>query len=442
MRIPRTPRDPTRPPGTEQDGPPTFLNTVTHWWDASQLYGCSKATQERLRTGRDGKMRIGEDRTLPYHRRGPCDIPVVGFVDNWWVGLGIMYKLFILEHNAVCDRLKQEYPKWSDDELFDHTRLIISALLAKIHTVEWTPGLLATKELDIAMSANWYGLRREKRTFYRILLGGAVRLMGLFSKEARKESDEEYYGILATEPDHHAAPYAMTEEFASMYRLHPLIPDEFQLRSASTHEVLAEKNLHEISGNRARAVLESMDLKDLMYSFGTSHPGALRLHNYPRFLQNLKRDNGDRFDLAAIDILRDRESGIPRYNAFRTLLDLPRIETFEELTDNPTWAQELRDVYDDDIDRVDVMVGMFAEPLLPGFAISEVAFRIFILMASRRLKSDRFFTSDYRPEIYTQVGLDWIDRNTLRTVIIRHLPELAPVVNRRNPFAPWEPVRS
>ena len=56
------------------------------------------------------------------------------------------------------------------------------------------------------------------------------------------------------------------------------------------------------------------------------------------------------------------------------------------------------------------MTGLYAEPLPPGFGFSETAFRIFVLMASRRLKSDRFFTDDYRAEIYTEFGLDYIRR--------------------------------
>ena len=50
------------------------------------------------------------------------------------------------------------------------------------------------------------------------------------------------------------------------------------------------------------------------------------------------------------------------------------------------------------------MIGMYAEPKPKGFGFSDTAFRIFILMASRRLESDRFFTDDYRPEVYTQAG--------------------------------------
>ncbi len=121
---------------------------------------------------------------------------------------------------------------------------------------------------------------------------------------------------------------------------------------------------------------------------------------------------------------------------------MPRVNSFEELTDNPKWAEELKEVYDNDLEAVDLMVGMYAEPLLPGFAISEVAFRIFVLMASRRLKSDRFFTSDFRPEIYTQEGLDWIEHTDMRDVFLRHMPELEPYVHPQNAFAPWKPLRS
>ena len=113
---------------------------------------------------------------------------------------------------------------------------------------------------------------------------------------------------------------------------------------------------------------------------------------------------GDRVDLGTIDILRDRERGVARYNDFREKLRKPRVERFEDLTDNAEWAEEIRDVYDGDIDRVDLQVGMLAEPLPPGFGFSDTAFRIFILMASRRLRSDRFFTDDYSPDVYIAGG--------------------------------------
>jgi hypothetical protein len=87
-------------------------------------------------------------------------------------------------------------------------------------------------------------------------------------------------------------------------------------------------------------------------------------------------------DLAAVDIMRDRERGVPRYNEFRRLLHKPPVKTFEEITSNRIWAQELKEVYGGDVNRVDLMVGMFAEDLPEGFGFSDTAFRVFILMAS------------------------------------------------------------
>ena len=110
---------------------------------------------------------------------------------------------------------------------------------------------------------------------------------------------------------------------------------------------------------------------------------------------------------------------MPRYCEFRRQLHLKAPASFEELTDNPEWAAQLRQVYGD-VERVDTMVGMFAETRPEGFAFSDTAFRVFILMASRRLNSDRFFTEDLTPEVYTKAGMKWIDDNEMVTVLLRH----------------------
>ena len=46
-----------------------------------------------------------------------------------------------------------------------------------------------------------------------------------------------------------------------------------------------------------------------------------------------------------------------------------------------------------------------------GYAISETQFTVFIINASRRLFSDRFFTSSFRPEFYTSLGVEWVNNN-------------------------------
>ena len=178
-------------------------------------------------------------------------------------------------------------------------------------------------------------------------------------------------------------------------------------------------------------------MEDLFYSFGISHPGAIALHNYPRFLQTFNRPDGTTIDLAATDVLRTRERGVPRYNQFRRLFHLKPVESFEELTGDPETAEELRAVYDD-VERVDHMVGMYAEPKPKGFGFSDTAFRVFILMASRRLKSDRFFTRRLSAR-GLHADRARLDREQLDAlVLLRHFPDLEPALRGvENPFAPW-----
>jgi hypothetical protein len=49
-------------------------------------------------------------------------------------------------------------------------------------------------------------------------------------------------------------------------------------------------------------------------------------------------------------------------------------------------------------------------------------------MASRRLKSDRFFTDDFRPEIDTDVGIQFPRHAAMLGVLRRHYLRLAPAL--------------
>ncbi|HZS53154.1 MAG TPA: peroxidase family protein, partial [Bryobacteraceae bacterium] len=254
--------------------------------------------------------------------------------------------------------------------------------------------------------------------------------------------DELLGGIIGSHTNHFTAPYSLTEEFVAVYRMHPLIPDTFVFHSAVTGAQLATYQLADVALHKGRAVFEKFAPVDLFYSFGISNPGAVRLHNYPIGLQKLTKTDGTVIDLASIEILRDRERGVPRYNQFRRLLRKEPVKTFEELTGgDQALAEEIRQMYNGDLEMVDLMVGLYAEPLPDGFGFSETAFRIFILMASRRLNSDRFFTDDYRPETYTEEGIQWIRNATMTGILKRHFPQLAAALDGvNNPFAPWKIV--
>jgi hypothetical protein len=272
------------------------------------------------------------------------------------------------------------------------------------------------------LRANWFGIAGE----------GVRRSFGRIS------GSEVISGIPGSETNHYGVPYSLTEEFSIVYRMHPLIPDEYSLRRAADDGTLRDATFRDLAGPAARDVLGSVEMSDLLYSLGTSYPGAIVLQNFPKFLQEFQRPDGKMTDIAATDILRTRELGVPRYNEFRRLLRLKPAHTFEDLTDDAALVQTLREVYDDDIESVDTVVGMFAERRPQGFAFSETAFRIFILMASRRLNSDRFLSRDFTPEVYSPAGFAWVSDNDMTSVLLRHYPQLRPALHGvGNPFKPW-----
>ncbi|MDK0524062.1 peroxidase family protein [Streptomyces sp. ML-6] len=419
MQIMRTPDDPTRDPQAPAGTPDTRVNVSSHWWDASQIYGKNEAEQHQLRTGEWGKLHLWDDEQPPVPA-DPSQDPTR--VPGFWLGLAMMQDLFTREHNAVCDHLHAAYPSWGDEELFQRARLVIAALLAKIHTVEWTPAVISHPTTVKALRANWWGIAGE-------------RVHNLFG---RVSDSEVISGIPGGETDHYGVPYALTEEFVAVYRMHPLVRDNWHLRSVTDDMTLRHCTLRDIAGPGALKFLETTKMADLLYSFGTLHPGLVTLHNFPRFLQEFERPDGHLQDLAATDILRSRELGVPRYNEFRRLLRLKPAESFTELAHDPAWAEQIERLYDGDIERVDLTVGLYAEKLPAGFAFSDTAFRIFILMASRRLNSDRFFTAYYIPEVYSKPGMAWIDDNSMVTVLLRHYPELRTSLSGlTNAFVPW-----
>lgn len=405
---------------------PPFANVETHWWDGSQVYGTGSAKQNEMRTFKDGKIKVQEDGRL-YGSATHEGIDLTGFEENYWAGVGILHTLFSREHNAICDALKKAYPSFDDQRLFEVAVLVVSALIAKIHTVEWTPCILRHPALQIGMNANWYGA-----------LGETFR-----EKIGRVGDSEALSGIVGSTFDHHAAPFSLTEEFVTVYRLHPLIPDDWNFFSLESGEHLYNKTFTEIQGKYTRDFMHSLEMSDLWYSMGMASAGAVCLHNYPNALRKLERLDGQITDLATLDLVRDRERGVPRYNDFREMLRMPRRKSIDEITPNKEWAREINEIYNGDVDLVDVQVGMQAEQPPKGFGFSDTAFRIFILMASRRLKSDRFFTNDFNAESYTQVGFDWVNNTTMKDVILRHYPELTEAIDDvERVFAPWPKLGS
>jgi hypothetical protein len=52
----------------------------------------------------------------------------------------------------------QAHSGFSEEELYQTSKMIVAAQMARIHTVEWTPALLSNDVLNVSMHNNWCAL--------------------------------------------------------------------------------------------------------------------------------------------------------------------------------------------------------------------------------------------------------------------------------------------
>ena len=542
--------------------PRTFQNTNTAWWDGSQIYGFDQRSRARVK--RDPKdparllMVVLPGATTAGDKQGylatlesgdPMNPVWAGqeataFPDNWTIGMSFYHNVFAREHNQFVDHFRRQagqtpdgdsglrdpanpgrvirYRDVTPDELFEVARLVVAAEIAKIHTIEWTTQLLYDEPLFRGMNSNWSGLFGEK-------LGVSKALEYVVNKLRTSEDPNQastWYSILASGPgifgigstgadpnggvNHFGSPFNFPEEFVTVYRLHALVPDLIEFRDAHQPDTIRNKiPVIETFRGKATGFMRERGLANWALSMGRQRLGLLALQNHPRFLQNVPigriKSATQRIDVAALDILRDRERGVPRFNEFRRQYGLRQLTSFDDFidqrlpSDSPERAdqvelvEKIREVYGthvcdstkvitiaqrgptgepitdclghkngstvDNVEDLDAVVGWLAETTRPhGFAISETQFVVFILNASRRLYSDRFFTSSFRPAFYSTLGVDWVNNNgptrmvedreinghddlpvsPLKRVLLRTIPELEPELKHVvDAFDPW-----
>jgi hypothetical protein len=549
--------------------PKTMRNTNTAWWDASQLYGFDDTSRRRVKRDPADPAKLlmipvaGQDGPgyLPVFDSGDPINPewagqeATGFPDNWTVGLSFLHNLFAREHNSFVTEFRRVaaatpngdcglrdpahptqvilYKDVTSDQLFEIARLVVAAEIAKIHTIEWTPQLLYNEPLNLGMNGNWNGLLGANGGLLSKALSNVVAAN--FGKSTDPAKATEWYSVFASGPgifglgsrvngyditnpkytnggvNHFGSPFNFPEEFVSVYRLHPLVPDLLEYRdlNANPNKIAKRISVVETFQGKATSFTHSMGLANWGLTLGRQRLGLLTLNNSPLFLQNLKMGRLDsktqQLDVVALDIIRDREHGVPRFNEFRRQYGLRQLTSFDDFMDPSTTAgsaerqeqestiKAMREVYGqhicdaskvitdaqlnddgaaindclghpngslvDNIEDVDTAVGYLAEYKRPhGFAISETQFVVFILNASRRLFSDRFFTSCFRPEFYSTLGINWVNNNgpgparmengspnghqqpvsPMKRMLMRNIPELTPeLTNVVNAFDPW-----
>src|SRR5690606_18081701 len=123
-------------------------------------------------------------------------------------------------------------------------------------------------------------------------------------------------------------------------------------------------------------------------------------------------------DLITLDIMRGRERGVPDYNSLRRQLGLAPIESFSELTSDPSVQSTLARVYNNDINNIDAWVGMVAEPSFPNPILGETMTILITEQFTRLRRGDRFYLEN--DPLLTYQETEEVRRTTLSDIIRRN----------------------
>ncbi len=72
------------------------------------------------------------------------------------------HTLYARHHNWVADVLKERYPDWSDNQIFQIARRTVTMTYVKIHTGTWTHTLFANEAVVNGLNANLFGRAERK----------------------------------------------------------------------------------------------------------------------------------------------------------------------------------------------------------------------------------------------------------------------------------------
>lgn len=385
-------------------------NTSNHEIDLCQIYGLREEITDRLRLKQDGKLKyqvINGEMFPPYlfnvdetttgnwvfaseefaqlHPRHALEfifqnVPeerlkrmfAVGLEHgNSAIGYTILNTVMLREHNRICDLLKETYPAWDDERLFQTTRNIMIVLLIKIvlqdyighfsrldFTIEPTPGM--------AENQRWY------RTNWIAL------------------------------------------EFNLLYRWHSMVPEKFVVGNEMF-------SLDEFRNNTPLVVKHGIG--PMITAATKQRAGRIGLYNTPDFFFKPFPMGNDNRSIMERTVDMGRQAKLRPFNDYRQAFSMPRLNSFDELTSNAELQQELKALYNNRIDDLEWHVGIFAEDHDEGFILGRLMTRMVGYDAfTHALTNPLMSIYVHNEQTFSRPGLTIIaETNTLEDIIQRNV---------------------
>ena len=377
--------------GIDASNPAQHRNAISAFLDAGNVYGSDVHRAEWLRTHSGGKLKTSAGNLLPYNTTtGEYDDPIdhdapemddaVGMSPKLFVAGDVranenvllisIHTLFVREHNRLCDELALAHPTWTDEELYQHAKRKVNGYMAAILYEQWLPDMGV--HLAPYTGYDW----QVNPTITNMFSAAAFRLGHTLLNSNINVMDND------------------GNDAGSM-----LLRDAY----FNPTQVAAAGGIDPFLKGMGAQMQQACDSKmvDDVRNFLFGPPGAGGL------------------DLAAINIARGRERGIPAFNEVRSALGLAPVTYITSLTTDVTVQNKLISLYGGDVAKLDPWVGMLIEAPMPGALFGETIMAAMVQQFTALRDGDRFYyendpalSAAEKAEIKGTMFRDIIQRNT------------------------------
>lgn len=378
--------------GTDVNNPRQHDNLISSFIDASAVYGSDESRANWLRSYQDGKLKTSLGNLLPWNTttgefNDAIDHSAPDMADDthtltkYFVAGDVranenplllsFHTLFVREHNRLCEEMKTQHPQWTDEILYQRARKLVGGMIQQITFEEWLPSM---------------GVKLKPYSGYKTNVDPSIS--NEFSAAAFRIGHTLINSNLIRLQDD-------GEDMAG---------GSISLKDAffNPQAVILTGGIEPFIKGMATQVQQEMDCKVIddvrNFLFGAPGQGGL--------------------DLAAININRGRERGIPSFNTIREDIGLPKLNSFYALTKDQPTADLMEQVYGD-IDNLDAWVGMVSETHIDGQSLlGEVMMTILEDQFEALRDGDRFYFEN--DDQITESEKKAIRNIKLRDIIMRN----------------------
>jgi len=350
--------------GTSGANPRQQINAITSYLDGSVVYGSDTARAQALREGTGGRLRMGANNLLPlvsdyvtpdvapFMDDGMTggDMFVAGDIRaNEQLGLTAMQTLFVREHDRLADALATAHAgdvSWDDDRIYNLARKIVGAEVQAVTYNEFLPAVLG----DYAPKAQDYNYDDTMDASITTEFSTSVYRFG--------------HTMLSNSLMVADSGGAVLDEI-------PLADAFFRPDHITGDPTMIDHILMGLCSSAAQEIDSKMvdGVRNMLFAQGS--PVGI--------------------DLASLNIQRGRDHGLPDYNSVREAYNLEKYTSFSQITDNTELRDLLIDLYDNDINNVDLWVGALSEDQVDGTSVGELILTGLIDQFERLRDGDRFF---------------------------------------------------